>query len=230
MEQKNIVDIKRVNKTYQKKGLAIQVLTDISFSIRGGEFIVIHGESGSGKSTLLNLIAGFDTADSGQVTLDGVDITQLNVSQKAKLRGKSIGFVFQNFQLLPELTAQENVMIPLLIGGMKTSKAKMKAQEMLEYVNLSNRMEHKPDELSGGQNQRVAVARALVTGAPIILADEPTGNLDSKNRWDLLGLLKKINIEKQTTIIMVTHSKDEIRNATRVIELKDGKIICAGEE
>lgn len=223
--QKN-AEILNVCELYKSYGDGkISILKDISFTVQQGEFIVIHGESGSGKSTLLQLLAGFEKADKGEIQLNGTDICKLNESGKALFRRNNVGFVFQQYHLLPELTALENVMMPLLIKKSALKKAREKAENLLFYVGLEDRMNHTPEQLSGGQNQRVAVARALVGDAKIVFADEPTGNLDSKNRGEILELLKKINREQSTTLLMVTHSEHERAIANRVIELKDGVIV-----
>lgn len=218
-----ILSVKSLNKNYAKG--RVSILKDVSFSVKQGEFIVIHGESGSGKSTLLHLLAGFDRADSGSIILDKTDICKLNESQKARFRRDHIGFIFQQFHLLPELTALENVMMPLLIQKENVKKAREQAEKYLFYVGLEDRMNHTPERLSGGQNQRVAIARALIGHSSVLFADEPTGNLDSKNRTEILELLKKINREHGATIMMVTHSVEERSIADRVIELKDGVIL-----
>lgn len=221
--QKTILNIDKLSKSYS--GGKISVLKNVCFGVQRGEFMVIHGESGSGKSTLLHLLAGFENADQGEIFLGGTNICRLNESGRAMFRRKNVGFVFQQFHLLPELTALENVMMPLLIRKVSMKKARGRAEHLLFYVGLEDRMNHTPEQLSGGQNQRVAVARALV-GEPVVLfADEPTGSLDSKNRAELLELLKKVNAEQGTTILMVTHSAEERTIADRVIELKDGVIV-----
>lgn len=218
-----VLTVQRLNKSYGSG--QVSILKDVSFRISQGEFIVVHGESGSGKSTLLHLLAGFDRADSGEILFGESDICKMNESQRARFRRDHVGFVFQQFHLLPELTALENVMMPLLIQKVKSKKAREQAEKYLFYVGLEDRMNHTPERLSGGQNQRVAIARALIGSAPVILADEPTGNLDSKNRAEILELLRKINREKRTTIMMVTHSVEERSVADRVIELRDGVIV-----
>ncbi|CAB1245701.1 Lipoprotein-releasing system ATP-binding protein LolD [Ruminococcaceae bacterium BL-4] len=222
-DTKTILSVSDLSKNYANGKET--VLKDISLAVKQGEFIVIHGESGSGKSTLLHLLAGFDRADSGEILYGQTDICKMNESERARFRRDNIGFVFQQFHLLPELTALENVMMPLLIRKEKVGNAREKAEQFLFYVGLEDRMDHTPEQLSGGQNQRVAIARALIGNAAMIFADEPTGNLDSKNRGEILDLLKKINREKATAIMMVTHSIEERGIADRVIELKDGVIV-----
>lgn len=218
-----VLTVQGLNKSYSSG--EVSILKDVSFRISQGEFIVIHGESGSGKSTLLHLLAGFDRADSGKILFGETDICKMDESQRARFRRDHVGFVFQQFHLLPELTALENVMMPLLIQRVKSKKAREQAEKYLFYVGLEDRMNHTPECLSGGQNQRVAIARALIGSAPVIFADEPTGNLDSKNRAEILELFRKINREKRTTIMMVTHSVEERSVADRVIELRDGVIV-----
>lgn len=220
---REILRVEALHKSYS--GGRIAVLKNVNFQVQSGEFIVIHGESGSGKSTLLHLLAGFEQADHGEILLNGTDICRLKESGKAEFRRRYVGFVFQQFYLLPELTALENVMMPLLIQKVPLKKARKKAEYLLSYVGLEERINHTPEQLSGGQNQRVAVARALVGEPAVVFADEPTGNLDSKNRTELLGLLKKVNRDRGTTLLMVTHSIEERGIADRVIELRDGVIV-----
>lgn len=222
-KDEEILKVSSLSKSYS--GGKIPVLNNIGFSVKKGEFIIVHGESGSGKSTLLHLLAGLENADQGKIELAGTDICKLSESGRAMFRRKNVGFVFQQFHLLPELTALENVMMPLLIQKAPIKKAREQAEQQLFYVGLEGRRDHTPEQLSGGQNQRVAVARALVTAPAVIFADEPTGNLDSKNRTEVLGLLQQINREQGTTLLMVTHSARERSIADLVIELKDGVII-----
>jgi len=222
-KDEEILKVSSLSKSYS--GGKIPVLKNIGFSVKKGEFIIVHGESGSGKSTLLHLLAGLENADQGEIDLVGTDICKLSESGRAMFRRKNVGFVFQQFHLLPELTALENVMMPLLIQKAPIEKAREQAEQQLLYVGLEDRMKHTPEQLSGGQNQRVAVARALVTAPAVIFADEPTGNLDSKNRTEVLELLRQINREQGATLLMVTHSTGERSVADRVIELKDGVII-----
>lgn len=222
-KDEEILKVSSLSKSYS--GGKIPVLNNIGFSVKKGEFVIVHGESGSGKSTLLHLLAGLENADQGKIELAGTDICKLSESGRAMFRRKNVGFVFQQFHLLPELTALENVMMPLLIQKAPIKKAREQAEQQLFYVGLEGRRDHTPEQLSGGQNQRVAVARALVTAPAVIFADEPTGNLDSKNRTEVLGLLQQINREQGTTLLMVTHSARERSIAGLVIELKDGVII-----
>jgi len=224
MKEQIILKTENLRKEYNQGSNNLVVLQNICLEIYAGELAVINGESGSGKSTLLNLLAGLDDPTSGQVIIDDKTITDLNESQMALFRRKKIGFIFQQYHLLPELSAVENVMLPLLINGKMKKEAFDKAASLLNYVGLEERLTHQPAQLSGGQCQRVAIARALITDPKIIFADEPTGNLDSKNKERVLETLSKINKEKGSTILMVTHSQQDINIASRVIRIKDGVV------
>jgi len=201
----------------------IRVLKEISFSIQKNEYVALMGPSGSGKSTLMNLLGCLDTPTSGSYILNKQDVSKLTDDELAVIRNKEIGFVFQTFNLLPRASALDNVALPLVYAGMSKGKRIEQATEVLKQVGLSDRMEHKPNELSGGQRQRVAVARAMVNHPSIILADEPTGNLDSKTSLEIMGLFDQIH-KAGNTIILVTHEEDIARHAHRIIRLKDGKI------
>jgi len=201
----------------------IRVLKEISFSIQKNEYVALMGPSGSGKSTLMNLLGCLDTPTSGSYILNKQDVSKLTDDELAVIRNKEIGFVFQTFNLLPRASALDNVALPLVYAGMSKGKRIEQATEVLKQVGLSDRMEHKPNELSGGQRQRVAVARAMVNHPSIILADEPTGNLDSKTSLEIMGLIDQIH-KAGNTIILVTHEEDIARHAHRIIRLKDGKI------
>jgi len=201
----------------------VRALRSISLTINKNEFVALMGPSGSGKSTLMNLLGCLDTPTSGNYFLNGNDVSTLNDNQLAEIRNKEIGFIFQTFNLLPRSTALENVTLPLIYAGMSKAKRLEQAKESLDNVQLSDRITHKPNELSGGQRQRVAVARALVNKPSIILADEPTGNLDSKTSIEIMGLLEKIH-KAGNTIIVVTHEEDIARHAHRIIRLIDGNI------
>ncbi|MDO4306835.1 MAG: ABC transporter ATP-binding protein [Eubacteriales bacterium] len=200
------------------------VINHVNLQIQKGEFIAIHGESGSGKTTLLNLLAGFLEPTGGDVYINNECITKMSESQKAMFRRKNVGFIFQSYNLLPELTVVENVMLPLLIDGVKKEMAHEAAEKALSYVGLSQYFGNTPEKLSGGQNQRVAIARAIVTNPLLIFADEPTGNLDSRNKKEVMKLLKKINGDNETTILMVTHSLQDQSYAERTIQVKDGGV------
>ena len=219
-----IVKTRSLNKVYSGSGLDTIALDNVDLDIHTGEFIAIMGPSGSGKSTLLNLIGALDSPSSGQIFIDGIEITSLNSTNLALLRNKKIGFIFQSFNLISRLTSLANVEIPLSILGISSKRRKKRAYEMLKMVGLSDRWHHTPNALSGGQQQRVAIARALVTDPSIILGDEPTGNLDSKTTSNIIKLLKELNATTGKTVILITHDPDVAREASRVISVHDGKI------
>lgn len=215
-----LIDIKRNFKVGTEIVRALQGLT---LTIEKNEFVALMGPSGSGKSTLMNLLGCLDTPTSGQYWLNGKDVSKMDDNSLAEIRNKEIGFVFQTFNLLPRSTALENVMLPLIYAGFNKVRRQERAREVIEQVQLSDRMLHKPNELSGGQRQRVAIARALVNHPSIILADEPTGNLDSKTSIEIMGLLEEIH-KAGNTIIVVTHEEDIAQHAHRIIRLIDGKV------
>jgi putative ABC transport system ATP-binding protein len=202
----------------------VPALQGVSFSIDKGEFLAIFGPSGSGKSTLLHLLGGLDRPDMGEILIDGVDIHRLDDGKLAELRLTRIGFVFQFFNLLPRLTALKNVELPLAIAGVSEKETTERAKKMLRFVGLEARATHRPYELSGGEQQRVAIARALINDPKIILADEPTGNLDTKTGWEIVQLMKRLNEEKGQTFIVVTHDPRIAEEASRAIYLRDGLI------
>jgi len=202
----------------------VQALRGVSFDAEEGELLTIFGPSGSGKSTLLNLMGGLDRPDEGEILIDGSNILKLSDDKLAELRLTKIGFVFQFFNLLPRLTALKNVELPLTIAGMPENEVLNRAKETLRLVGLEARMNHKPSELSGGEQQRVAIARALINSPKIVLADEPTGNLDTKTGWEIVQLMKKLNEEKSQTFVIVTHDQHITETANRIIHLKDGLI------
>lgn len=210
-----------LGKTYRDGEKETEVLRGINLEIDEGEFVAIAGPSGSGKSTLLGLLAGLDKPTVGQVFIGETEITTLPENRLAKIRGRMLGFVFQSFNLIPTLTALENVELPLILNGIADAK---KARELLDLVGLTNRSRHYPNQLSGGEQQRVAIARALVCDPPIILADEPTGNLDSKNSKTVMDLLISLCEEKQKTIVLVTHDLDFASKAQRTVHIEDGRI------
>ena len=218
-----IISLKKIVKNYKVGTQTIRALREIDLIIEKGEYLAIMGASGSGKSTLMNIIGCLDTPTSGKYILSNIDVSQQNDDNLAEVRNKEIGFVFQTFNLLPRYTAKENVMLPLIYSGINKQLRKERAEEVLENVGLADRWDHRPNELSGGQRQRVAVARALVNNPSIILADEPTGNLDSKTSVDIMNLINEIH-QKGNTIILVTHEQDIAENANRIIKLKDGII------
>jgi putative ABC transport system ATP-binding protein len=219
----DIVEVRQASKTIQGSAGTVEILRDVTFSVPRGQFLAIMGASGSGKSTLLGLLAGLDTLSAGSIVLDGTDITNLREDELARLRGRKIGFVFQSYQLIPTLTAEENVLLPAELAGHVEHPA-ARARELLHRVGLSKRGHHYPVQLSGGEQQRVALARAFITKPPILMADEPTGNLDSANGQHVMELLLQLNREEGTTLILVTHDPQLAEYADRVITLRDGRI------
>ncbi len=219
----NMISIRKLTKNYNIGTIIVRALNSVSVDIKKNEYVAIMGPSGSGKSTLMNIIGCLDTPSGGQYILNNTDVSKLEDNQLAEIRNKEIGFVFQTFNLLPRYTAFENVMLPLVYAGKAKADRIIRAEEVMESVGLSDRSHHKPNELSGGQRQRVAVARALVNHPSIILADEPTGNLDSKTSVDIMNLFDDIH-KKGNTIILVTHEEDIARHAHRIIRLRDGQI------
>lgn len=221
-----IIETKNLNKTFKMGDLDIEVLKDINLSIDFGEFVSIMGPSGSGKSTLLYLIGGLDKPTSGSVKIKGNELSDMKDKEQSIMRRRDIGFVFQFYNLIPNLSVEENVILPVLLDGKKLKDYRKRLDEILEVTGLSDRRAHTPRELSGGQQQRVAIARALVNEPDIILADEPIGNLDTKTGTEVMELLKKINKEKGKTIVQVTHSKEAAEYGDRVINVRDGKVWC----
>jgi len=218
-----VIEIHDIVKNYQIGSVIVRALRSVSVTINKNEYVAIMGPSGSGKSTLMNLLGCLDTPTSGQYILNGTDVSKMEDDFLAEIRNKEIGFVFQTFNLLPRYTALENVMLPLIYAGIGKVERERMAIDSLDKVGLSDRMDHKPNELSGGQRQRVAIARALVNNPSIILADEPTGNLDSKTSIDIMGLLDAIH-ENGNTVIVVTHEEEIAKYAHRIIRLFDGEI------
>jgi putative ABC transport system ATP-binding protein len=218
-----IIEIHDIVKNYQVGTVIVRALRSISININKNEYVAIMGPSGSGKSTLMNLVGCLDTPTSGTYILNGTDVSKMEDDYLAEVRNKEIGFVFQTFNLLPRYTALENVTLPLIYAGIQKAEREKQAVETLEHVGLGDRMTHKPNELSGGQRQRVAIARALVNKPSIILADEPTGNLDSKTSIDIMGLLDDIH-RLGNTVIVVTHEEDIAKHAARIIKLFDGMV------
>jgi len=218
-----VIEIQNIVKNYQVGSVVVKALRSVTISINRNEYVAIMGPSGSGKSTLMNLVGCLDTPTSGTYVLNGTDVSKMEDDFLAEIRNKEIGFVFQTFNLLPRYTALENVTLPLIYAGLQKADRETHAIETLRQVGLEDRMTHKPNELSGGQRQRVAIARALVNNPSIILADEPTGNLDSKTSLDIMGLLDDIH-KNGNTVIVVTHEEDIARHAARIIRLLDGEI------
>ena len=218
-----VINLDKIVKNYYIGSIVVEALRSVDIDIKTNEYVAIMGPSGSGKSTLMNLVGALDTPTSGSYVLNGTDVSKMDDDRLAEIRNREIGFIFQTFNLLPRYTALENVMLPLVYAGVGKSERIEMATKTLTEVGLSDRMDHKPNELSGGQRQRVAVARALVNNPSIILADEPTGNLDSKTSIDIMKLFGHIH-NKGNTIILVTHEEDIARYAHRIIRLIDGMI------
>jgi putative ABC transport system ATP-binding protein len=218
-----VIEIHDIVKNYQIGTIIVRALRSVTINIEKNEYVAIMGPSGSGKSTLLNLLGCLDTPTSGSYVLNGTDVSKMEDDHLAEIRNKEIGFIFQTFNLLPRYTALENVTLPLIYAGIPKAERERLAIETLDHVGLADRMEHKPNELSGGQRQRVAIARALVNNPAIILADEPTGNLDSKTALDIMGLLDDIHREGNT-VIVVTHEEDIAKHAARIVKLFDGEV------
>jgi putative ABC transport system ATP-binding protein len=220
-----IVEIRHLFKSYRRGGQIVPVLHDLNFVIAEGEFLALMGPSGSGKSTLLNLIAGIDKPDSGELRIGGEDISRLSESELADWRAANIGFIFQFYNLMPVLTAFENVELPLLLTGLSRRERRERVQLALEMVSLVDRMAHYPSELSGGQQQRVAVARAIITDPLLLVADEPTGDLDRVSATEILGLLERLNREMGKTIVMVTHDQRASARANVIKHLDKGELV-----
>ena len=218
-----IINTKQISKVYRMGSEEIRALDSVDITITKGEYVAFMGPSGSGKSTLMNIVGCLDTPSSGEYILNGKDVSQMSENELADIRNKEIGFVFQTFNLLPRNTSLENVELPLIYAGYSKLERKEKAKKILDSVGLENRGSHKPNELSGGQRQRVAIARALVNDPSIILADEPTGNLDTKTSYEIMELFQNLH-NKGNTIIMVTHEEDIASYAHRIIRLRDGNI------
>lgn len=219
------VSLKNVSKVYRMGEVEIRAVDGIDFDIEKGEFVVIVGPSGAGKTTVLNILGGMDTATSGQVLVDGSDIAKYSQKQLTGYRRDDIGFVFQFYNLIPNLSVEENILLPLLLDGRKKQDYKSDLEYILEVVGLSHRRRHTPRELSGGQQQRVAIARALISRPEILFADEPTGNLDTKTGEEIMALLQEINQTNGQTILMVTHSPEAAKSSSRIITVRDG-VIC----
>jgi putative ABC transport system ATP-binding protein len=220
-----ILEATSLTKTIDTGTHRVEILRGIDLAIPAGQFVAIMGASGSGKSTLLGLLAGLDTATAGTIVVDGVDITRLGEDKLALVRGSKIGFVFQSYQLIPTLTAEENVLLPLELAGGDPAVGAVRAKELLDQVGLADRLDHYPVQLSGGEQQRVALARAFMRKPPILMADEPTGNLDSVNGSHVLDLLIALNLRERTTLVLVTHDRVLASRADRIVTLSDGRIV-----
>jgi putative ABC transport system ATP-binding protein len=223
-----MIRVEKLNKYYINGEMKLHALKDVNFHIKAGEFTAIMGSSGSGKSTMMNILGCLDRNSQGKYILDGIDVSLAKESELCRIRNAKIGFVFQAFNLLPKLTAQENVELPLIYAGVPKAEREKRAAEVLKKVGLSERMHHKPNELSGGQRQRVAIARAIVNDPAIILADEPTGNLDSISEEEIMKLFQELNRQGKT-IVIVSHEPEVAKYCKRIIVFKDGRIIKDGE-
>ena len=222
----DLLEVKSISKTYGSGEAAVHALKDVSFSVPKGEFIAVVGESGSGKSTLLNMLGALDTPSSGKVFIDGNDIFKMKESQLTVFRRRNIGFIFQAFNLIPELTVEQNIIFPVLLDYQKPNTEHL--EELLTVLGLKERRDHLPSQLSGGQQQRVAIGRALLTHPSLILADEPTGNLDSQNSSEVIALLKSAARNYKQTIVMITHSPSIARSADRMLKVSDGTLTDLG--
>lgn len=222
----NLLEVKNICKTYGSGETAVRALKDVSFSVPRGEYVAIVGESGSGKSTLLNMIGALDTPTSGKVMIDGRDIFTMNDRKLTVFRRRNIGFIFQAFNLIPELTVEQNILFPVLLDYQKPDRGYL--EELLTVLNLKERRNHLPNQLSGGQQQRVAIGRALMTRPTLILADEPTGNLDTQNSSEVIALLKEASRAYEQTIIMITHNRSIAQTADRVLQVSDGVLTDFG--
>ena len=217
-----ILEIQNLSKTYGKGDVMVRALDNVSFSVEKGEFVAIVGPSGSGKSTLLHILGGVDTPTSGTVIIDKTDISSHDETALAIFRRRQIGLIYQFYNLIPILTVEENLTLPLLLDGRKPDKARL--NDIITKLGLTNRIDHLPNQLSGGQQQRVAIGRALINNPALLLADEPTGNLDSENSREIIALLRKFNKEFNQTVIMITHDEKIALSADRIIAIEDGKI------
>jgi len=222
--QQNIVRTRDVTKTYRMGKVEVHALRGVNLEIRAGEYISIMGPSGSGKTTLFNMVGGLDKPTSGKVYIEEVDVAQLDAYELAWLRCRKIGYIFQTFNIIPVMTALENVTLPMVFAGLTTDEARDKGVELLKLVGLGDRLSHKPFELSGGQQQRVAIARAMANDPSLILADEPTGNLDIKTGTEIIGLLQQLNKEKGVTVISATHDHKMLSASDRIVWIRDGKV------
>lgn len=221
-----LLEVKNICKTYGSGETAVKALKDVSFSVPKGEYVAIVGESGSGKSTLLNMIGALDTPTAGKVLIDGRDVFSMDDKKLTIFRRRNIGFIFQAFNLIPELTVEQNIIFPVLLDYQKPDKAYL--EELLTVLNLQERRHHLPSQLSGGQQQRVAIGRALFTRPSLILADEPTGNLDSQNSSEVIAMLKNASKKYEQTIIMITHNRSIAQTADRVLQVSDGRLTDFG--
>ncbi|HET9918896.1 MAG TPA: ABC transporter ATP-binding protein [Ktedonobacteraceae bacterium] len=225
IEQSNIIEAHNIRKIYRNGQLRVEALHHIDMDVAQGEMVAIMGQSGCGKTTLLNCLSGLDTIDEGDILIQGDNLRDLSDNERTQYRARHMGFIFQDFNLLPVLSAVENVELPLLVSKVPARKARKRALEMLEIVGLSDRARHRPAELSGGQRQRVTIARALTNDPAIVWADEPTGNLDSETALDIMDLLSRLNHENGQTFVIVTHALEVGNRANRIIHMRDGQIV-----
>jgi lipoprotein-releasing system ATP-binding protein len=223
-----LLSVRAVTKNYKMARRTLDVLRGVDLEVARGEFLALRGASGAGKSTLLHLVGGLDSPDSGEILFDGRDIAKFSETELAHFRNRRVGFIFQAYHLLPELNALENACLPARIGRIPAATAESRAMALLEQVGLKERVDHKPYELSGGEQQRVAIARSLVSGPELILADEPTGNLDSRTGLEIIELLKRLSVQSNAAIIIATHDAKVAAAAGRIVELADGRVAAAG--
>ncbi|KNF07749.1 ABC transporter ATP-binding protein [Gottschalkia purinilytica] len=226
---KNVIEITNLNKIFKAGKEEVHVLKDINLNIEEGSFASIMGPSGGGKSTLLYIMGGLDNPSSGNIKINGKEFSLMSDKEKSVVRRRNLGFVFQFYNLVPNLSVEENILLPVLLDGKKLTRQKETLDELLDIVELTHRRKHTPRELSGGQQQRVAIARALINNPEVILADEPIGNLDSKTGTEVMNLFQRINKEKNKTIVQVTHSHESAQYGSMIINIKDGKIVSASE-
>ncbi len=224
-EKTRIIEAHHIRKIYRNGQLRVEALSDINLEVAQGEMVAIMGQSGCGKTTLLNCLSGLDTIDAGEIFIQGENLRDLSDNERTQYRARHMGFIFQDFNLLPVLSAVENVELPLLVSKVPTRKARKRALEMLDLVGLADRARHRPAELSGGQRQRVTIARALTNDPSIVWADEPTGNLDSETALDIMELISRLNRENGQTFVLVTHALEVGNRANRIIRMRDGKIV-----
>lgn len=220
-----VIRARGVTRTYRQGSIQAEVLKGVDLEVGAGETLAIVGSSGAGKSTLLHVLGGLDKADSGTVEIDGAELARLSDARRGRVRNRKLGFIYQFHHLLPEFTALENVAMPALIGGMNVKAASERAEDLLERVGLAHRLQHKPGELSGGERQRAAVARALITNPLCVLADEPTGNLDRENAQRVFELIRELNQERRTSLVVVTHDRELAESLGRVREMRDGRLL-----
>jgi putative ABC transport system ATP-binding protein len=225
-----IITAQQIHKTFRNGNIEVHALRGVDLAVESGEMVAVMGPSGCGKTTLLNCLSGLDDFDTGEVTIEGANLRTMNDRTRTRYRAERMGFIFQTFNLLPVITAVENVELPLLVSGMRPTEARQRAEEALTQVGLSDRLHHRPAELSGGQRQRVTTARALVNNPAIVWADEPTGNLDSKSATDILALMRDLNQQRGQTLIIVTHDAEIGAMCDRIVRMQDGLIIDQGEQ